>query len=144
MSSFHIYSNNGTAECFYNPSSLVMGFPCLDPELDTVTIATRTKCLKDPPSSTLIKRLAQYVSVSKNKLDKLEKSKSDKVEIDALIAQILSLFEGIFLYMSSRTSDIDKSSVMALTKMAFIPCKYRGQLVFYLPSQVRYACSRVV
>ena len=113
-------------------------------QIDTVTIATRTKCLKDPPSSTLIKRLAQYVSVSKNKLDKLEKSKSDKVEIDALIAQILSLFEGIFLYMSSRTSDIDKSSVMALTKMAFIPCKYRGQLVFYLPSQVRYACSRVV
>ena len=134
-------SKYGTAylECFYNPSSLVMGFCVLDPELDTVTIATRTKCLKDPPPSTLIKRLAQYVSVSKNKLDKLERNKSDKVEIDALIARILTLFEGIFLYMSSRTSDIDKSNVVALAKMDFIPCKYRGQLVFYLPSQVRNA-----
>lgn len=122
-------------ECFYNPSALVMGFSVLDPELDTVAITARTKVLKDPPAQLLIKRLTQYVNVSKNKLEKLEKNKSDTGE---LITKILNLFDSIFIYLSSRTSDFDKSSVAALSKMAFIPCKFRGRLVFYLASQVSF------
>lgn len=120
-------------ECFYNPSALVMGFSVLDPSLDTVAVATRTKTLKDPPPNLLIKRLSQYVAVSKKKLDNYSGTIDGK---DAIITKILTLFEGIFLYLSSRTSDFDKGSVGTLNKMAFIPCKYRGQLVFYLPSQV--------
>jgi hypothetical protein len=118
-----------------------MGFSVLDPELDTVAIATRTKCLKDPPPQILIKRLSQYVIVSKNKTEALAKNgQSTSKEKDELITKILVLFEGIFLYLSSRTSDFDQGSVAILTKMAFIPCKYRDQLIFYLPSQVSFPC----
>lgn len=132
-----VTSQRVTSGCFYNPSSLVMGFSVLDPELDTVTIATRTKTLKDPPPHLLITRLSQYVAVSRQKLDNLERNKAgNKEEKDALIKKILNLFESIFLYLSSRTGDFDKGNVATLNKMAFIPCKYRGQLVFYLPSQV--------
>lgn len=138
-----------------------MGFSVLDPELDTgtrsltlcayqlhqiffnqlyiVTIATRTKCLKDPPPQLLFKRLGQYVSVSRNKIGTIERNKAaTKEEKDALISKISSLFEGVFIYMSSRTSDFDKTHVAILSTMAFIPCKNRGQIVFYLPSQVSF------
>ena len=80
-----------------------MGFSVLDPELDTVAIATRTKVLKDPPIELLIKRLTQFVNVSKQKLE------ASQTEEDKLITKILTLFEGIFIYLSSRTSDFDKS-----------------------------------
>ena len=109
-----------------------MGFSVLDPELDTITLATRTRCLKDPPPQLLIKRLSQYVSVSKEKVANLDKCK----EKDGLITNIIATFDDIFAYLSSRTSDFDKTSVTALSKMTFIPYKYRGQLVFYTPSQV--------
>jgi hypothetical protein len=113
-----------------------MGFCVLDPDLDTVTIATRTKCLKDPQPQLLLKRLIQLVQISKTKLENLEKRKARKDEQDSLITTILTMFEGVFLYLSSRTSEFDKNSVAVLAKTAFIPCKSRDQLVFYLPSQV--------
>eukprot|EP00804_Cyclotella_cryptica_P009879 CCRYP_014180-RC/>CCRYP_014180-RC protein AED:0.05 eAED:0.05 QI:56/1/1/1/0.9/0.81/11/470/1857 len=122
--------------CFYNPSALIMGFSVLDPDLDTVTIATRTKCLKDPPATLLLKRLIQLVHISQNKLSNLEQKKARKDEKDSLTTTILTLFEGVFLYLSSRTSEFDKSSVAVLAKTAFIPCKSREQVVFCLPSQV--------
>lgn len=105
--------------------------------IHSVTIATRTKCLKDPPPPLLIKRLAQYVTVSQNKLESIERNKTvTKEEKEALTIKISTLFDGIFMYMSSRTSDFDKVNVATLSTMAFIPCKYRDQIVFYLPSQV--------
>ena len=124
------------AGCFYNPSALIMGFSVLDPELDTVSIANRTKTLKDPPPQLLLKRLVQLVNVSNAKLERAEKKKDAKEEKKSLIKTVLTLFEGVFLYLSSRASDFDKTSVAALAKLAFIPCEYRSNLVFYLPSQV--------
>jgi len=123
--------------CYYNPSSLVMGFSTLDPQLDTVHIATRTKCSKDPSCQVLIKRLTQLVDISKAKVDHFEKNGgNDDDERQKLSEKILTLFEAVFAYMASRTSDFDKRDLTSLTKKAFIPSESRGQVVFYLPSQI--------
>jgi len=125
------------AACYYNPSALVMGFSTLDPQLDTVHIATRTKCSKDPSCTVLIKRLIQLVDISKAKVDHFEKNGgSDDEERQKLREKLLTLFEVVFLYLATRTSDFDKRDLAALSKKAFIPCESRGQVVFYLPSQV--------
>ena len=128
--------------CYYNPSSLVMGFSTLDPKLDTEHIATRTKCNKDPSCPVLIKRLLQLVDISKAKVDHFEKSGGkDDEERKQLNGKILALFDAVFLYLATRTSDFASRDLQTLSKTAFIPCQTRGQVVFYLPSQIFFASS---
>jgi len=128
--------------CYYNPSCLVMGFSVLDPTLDQIQIANRTKCEKDPPTQILLKRLMQLVSISQAKIQYLEnKAGNISDERKKLNSTILTLFEQAFLYLSTRASDFDTRSVSAMSKIPFIPCKTRGQLVFYLPSQVFFKKS---
>ena len=123
--------------CYYNPSCLVMGFTVLDPQLDTMQIANRTKCQKDPSSQMLMKRLVQLVKISQDKLQYLDKKGVEtSEEREKLNGTILTLFEHVFLYLSTRATDFDKRLVAVLAKTAFIPCKSRGKLVFYLPSQI--------
>lgn len=123
------------AACYYNPSSLVMGFSTLDPQLDTV-IATRMKCSKDPSCQVLIRRLIQLVDISTAKVDYVEKKGGNDEEWQKVTEKIMTLFEGVFLYLASRTSDFDKRDLAPLSKKAFIPCKSRGVVAFYLSSQI--------
>ncbi|KAL7463127.1 hypothetical protein ACHAXS_003508, partial [Conticribra weissflogii] len=128
--------------CYYNPSCLVMGFSVLDPKLDQIQIANRTKCEKDPSIQILLKRLIQLVNISQAKIQHLEKKAGDiSDEREKLNTTISTLFEQVFLYLSTRASDFDKRSVSVLSKTPFIPCETRGRLVFYLPSQVFFKKS---
>ena len=116
-----------------------MGFSTLDPQLDTVHIATRTKCLKDPSCKVLIIRLLQLVEISKAKLEHFEKqvvNNNNDEERQKLGEKILTLFDAVFAYLATRTSDFTPRDVADLSKQSFIPCKTRGQVVFYLPSQI--------
>ena len=125
------------AACYYNPTSLVMGFSTLDPSLDTVYIATRTKCRKDPSCQALITRLLNLVDVSKSKVLHFEKKRGhDDKERKKLGEKILTLFHDMFLYLASRTSDFEKKDLEAVTNKTFIPSLVRGQVVFFLPSQI--------
>lgn len=112
-----------------------MGFSTLDPQLETVHIATRTKCNKDPSCQVLIKRLIQLVDISKAKVDHFEKHGKD-CERQKLVEKILSLFDSVFAYLATRTSDFDMRDLSALAKKPFIPCEIRGQVEFCLPSQI--------
>mmetsp|Transcript_6127 Transcript_6127/g.13879 ORF Transcript_6127/g.13879 Transcript_6127/m.13879 type:complete len:1897 (+) Transcript_6127:127-5817(+) len=125
------------AACYYNPSALIMGFSTLDPQLDTVHIATRTQCSKDPSCRVLIARLIQLVDISKAKVEHFQKNGgNDDGARQALREKLLTLFDVIFLYLATRTSDFDKRDLTALVEKAFIPCTSRGQVVFYAPSQI--------
>lgn len=123
--------------CYYNPSVLVMGFSTLDPQLDTVHIAARTKCSKDPFFPVLISRLIQLVDISKAKVDHFEKNGgNDDAERQKLGEKLLTLFDAVYAYLASRTSDFDKRDLAPLAKKSIIPIMSRGIVVFYLPSQV--------
>ena len=116
-----------------------MGFSTLDPQLDTVHIATRTKCLKDPSCKVLIIRLLQLVEISKAKVEHFEKqvvNNNNDEERQKLGEKILTLFDAVFAYLATRTSDFTPRDVADLSKQSFIPCKTRGQVLFYLPSQI--------
>lgn len=113
-----------------------MGFSTLDPQLDTVHIATRMKCNKDPSCQVLIKRTLQLVDISQGKLEYLERNGGNNNQRQELCEKILTLFEAVFLYLASRTSDFEKRDLAPLSKKAFIPHKYRGQVMFFLPSQI--------
>ena len=123
-----------------------MGFSTLDPQLDTVHIATRTKCLKDPSCKVLIIRLLQLVEISKAKIEHFEKqlvNNNDDDERQKLGEQIMTLFDAVFAYLATRTSDFTPRDVADLSKQSFIPCKARGQVVFYLPSQIFFKSKDV-
>jgi len=113
-----------------------MGFSTLDPQLDTLHIATRTQCNKDPSCSLLIACLIQIIDSSKSKLDHFEKNRGNDDERRKLNTKILSLFHVVFAYLSSRTNDFEKRDLLALVKKAFIPCEVRGKVIFFLPSQI--------
>ncbi len=125
------------SSCYYNPSALIMGFSTLDPQLDTVHVAARTKCNKDPSCPVLIKRLVQLVDISKAKVDHFEKygGRNDG-ERQKLVEKILTLFDAVFSYLATRTSEFETRDLSALAKKPFIPCEIRGQVEFYLPSQI--------
>ena len=153
--------------CYYNPSAITMGFPTLDPQLDTINLATRLNVLKDPSTGVLVKRLirkcprlcvsllrtaltnsssaltripgnnrnySELVDISKAKIEYHEQTGRK----DDVATQIESLFTDVFLYLSTRTSDFKKTELSPLIKKAFIPCKSRGTIVFYLASQVYF------
>ena len=105
-----------------------MGFSTLDPQLDTLHIATRTQCNKDPSCSLLIACLIQIIDSSKSKLDHFEKNRGNDDERRKLNTKILSLFHVVFAYLSSRTNDFEKRDLLALDKKAFIPCEVRGKV----------------
>lgn len=130
--------------CYYNPSALIMGFSTLDPQLDTVYIATRTKCNKDPSCQVLIKRLIQLVDISKAKVDHfVTQGGGNDGERKKLVDKILALFDAVFAYLATRTSDFEKRDLSELAKKPFIPCEIRGQVQFYLPSQIFFRKERV-
>ena len=113
-----------------------MGFSTLDPQLDTLHIATRTQCDKDPSCSLLIKCLIQITDISKSKIDYFEKNRGNDDERQKLNTKILSLFDVVFAYLSSRTNDFEKRDLLLLDKKAFIPSEVRGKVFFFLPSQI--------
>lgn len=126
----------------YRISNISLLFSVLDPTLDQIQIANRTKCEKDPSAQMLLKRLMQLVNISQAKIQYLEnKAGNTSDEREKLNSTILTLFEQVFLYLSTRASDFDSRSVSALSKTPFIPCITRGRLVFYLPSQVFFKKS---
>ena len=130
------------AACYYNPSSLIMGFSTLDPKLDTLHIATRVKANKDPSCKVLITRLLQLVDISKAKVDYSEKANgTDNEGRKKLGEQLLPLFDAVFQYLATRTSDFVQRDLAGLSKTAFIPCMTRGQVMFYLPSQIFFKLS---
>lgn len=112
-----------------------MGFSTLDPQLDTIHIATRTQCSKDPSSLLVIDRLIQLVNVSNAKLNYFRDSGGNADERERLNLQILSLFENVFAYLSTR-NDFEKSDLIGLAKKAFIPCLTRGNIEFLPPAQI--------
>ncbi len=125
------------SSCYYNPTALIMGFSTLDPQLDTVHIATRTRCNKDPSCEVLIKRLVHLVDISKAKFDHLEKNGGgNDGERQKLVEKILALFDAVFSYLATRTSDFETRDLSAVAKKPFIPCETRGLVEFYLPSQI--------
>jgi hypothetical protein len=123
--------------CYYNPSALIMGFSTLDPQLDTLHIASRTQCSKDPSCSVLIRRLIQCADILKAQMDQFEKYRgNDDVERLKLNNKILSLFDAAFAYLSTRANDFEKRDLITFDKKAFIPCEIRGKVVFLLPTQI--------
>jgi hypothetical protein len=122
--------------CYYNPSAMVMGFCVLDPMLDTEQIGVRMKCNRDPSPQVLLCRLLQLVDMSKAKVNHLERQSIGHEAKEKNIEKILELFNGVFLYLSSRTSDFQKRQFSELANRPFIPCKCRTGLQFYTADQV--------
>lgn len=123
--------------CYFNPTALVMGFSVLDPMLtDTEQIGVRIKCNRDPSPQVLIRRLLQLVDLSIAKADHLERNSTGIEVKEKAIDKIMGLFEGVFSYLSSRTSDFQKQHLSELAKRQFIPCKRRSGLQFYTADQV--------
>ena len=118
-----------------------MGFSTLDPQLDTEHIATRTKCNKDPSCPVLVKRLVQLVEISTAKTDFLERNGGSDEDRLKLTEKLLTLFDAVFLYLATRTSDFQTRDLAPLAKKAFIPHKYRGLVSFYQASQIFFESS---
>ena len=109
-----------------------MGFSTLNPQLDTLHIATRTQCNKDPSCSFLIACLIQITDISKLKIDHFEKNRGNDDERQKLNTKILSLFDAVFAYICLRVRTILRRGIYSLwiRKHSFL-AKSEGKSFFF-------------
>ena len=129
-------------ECYSDPACQVMGFIILDQELDRKSgraYGSSFNVASKPAPQLLLKRLLE-VTVTAKML--LQHAGQDE-ESQALRGVILSLFEQIFSYLSSRSTDFNASHMKALQREAFVPCKdaNSGTIQWYKPGEVYFTNS---
>jgi len=128
-------------ECYSDSACQVMGFIILDPEVDRKsgrTYGTSFQLVSKPSPQLLLKRMLEVVLTAKMLL---EHAGQDDEAI-ALRKTILSLFEQMFTYLSSRSSDFAPSHMKALQRESFVPCKDgSGSIGWYKPGDVYFKNS---
>mmetsp|Transcript_11096 Transcript_11096/g.15635 ORF Transcript_11096/g.15635 Transcript_11096/m.15635 type:complete len:913 (+) Transcript_11096:45-2783(+) len=115
----------GPSACFSNPHCMVMGFPCLDPDLDKKSgklYSSRFRCPEEPDTASLVQQLLDLVTKSKVTIQN-----SKAVDKQRVCANVSALFDEIFKYLSSRT-DFDQRTMKSLQSQNFIPCKSKGTI----------------
>jgi len=128
-------------ECYSDAASQLMGFVVIDAELDRKSGRSLGACFQlapKPAPQMLVKRLLEIVATAKMIL---ENSGKDE-ESDKLRSTVLSLFEEVFSYLSSRSNDFNSLHIKSLQKEEFVPVKEKGgKIGWYRPHEVYFSES---
>ena len=113
--------------CFSDAHCAVMGFPVLVINDAKKVLGDRREfyasvfqCPQQPEPTALVHQLITLVSTAKRKQQDIKKN--DTESRDALNTVILSVFSGVFNYLSHRSSDISSTLLGSLRNESFIPC----------------------
>eukprot|EP00980_Cylindrotheca_fusiformis_P030605 scaffold25091_cov147-Cylindrotheca_fusiformis.AAC.5 len=119
--------------CCYEEKCSVMGFPVIDPALkDKARLyGSLFQCVAEPAPKALLQKLRMLVSDAKNLLNKC-----DGPNQDAVSEKVIQAFSDFFLYLSSRSSELDSSSMGGLASDKFIPCIVDGGIHWFKPNEV--------
>jgi hypothetical protein len=111
----------------------VMGFPIIDPALDShgVMFGSLFQCVPEPSPQALVQQLMILVNKAKTNL----KSCND-VERVAASQRMIGVFALVFKYLSSRSSEINSSLMAPLKSESFIPCLVGKELEWHRPEEV--------
>jgi hypothetical protein len=121
--------------CYSEDACGVMGFPIVDPDLgDSGKLyGSLFQCAPEPESRVLLRQLLQLVEVAKNKQNKL----NEPEEYIVLADRIESCFNGVFEYLSHRSSDFSQSELASLKSEAFLPCRVnQASIVWFKPTHI--------
>lgn len=114
----------------------VMGFPVVDPALGDrgKVLGNLFQCVKEPDPGALIQQLLALVASAKQALRQPGSA--------TMQTRILTAFKDIFDYMSSRTAEVQSSSLMGkLQCEKFIPCAVQGRIEWFQPNEVFFKSS---
>jgi hypothetical protein len=119
--------------CCYEERCAVMGFPVIDPSLeDKVKLfGNLFQCVAEPAPNALLQKLRMLVSDAKKLL-----KKSKGPERNAISDRVIQAFSEFFLYLSSRSSDLNSSLVEGVANEDFIPGMVDGELQWFKPIEV--------
>jgi hypothetical protein len=119
--------------CCYEERCAVMGFPVLDPSLkDKAKLyGTLFQCVSEPAPNALIQKLRMLVTDAKKMLKSAKKSHRNLIS-----ERVFEAFTEIFLYLSSRSSDINASLMSGLSNEAFIPCLVKDEVQWFQPNEI--------
>lgn len=119
--------------CCYEERCAVMGFPVIDPALEDKAklFGSLFQCVAEPAPNALLQKLRLLVSDAKKMLQYC-----DDPERSAVSEQVIQAFSDFFLYLSSRSSDLNASLVGGLANEDFIPNMVNGELLWFKPNEV--------
>ncbi|CAB9498392.1 HATPase_c domain protein [Seminavis robusta] len=125
-------------ECYADVSCGIMCYPVVDPKLASSDVyATIFQCPRSPKPDKLLDQLLVLVQLAK-KMSASVESKNKKELSD----RILKTFSLIFQFLSNQTADFDKTSLVSLRKVSFIPiADEEGIVEWYRPDQVFFRSS---
>lgn len=122
--------------CYSKPEPGVMGFATLHVDDKNKLYGNLFQCTEEPPPTVLLKQLQSLVTLSKKTLGALSGGKEKALFSQKLVAT----FYRIFNYMSSRSSEIDSST---LFNEEFIPCLVDGEIQWFQPAMVFFKSKSI-
>lgn len=125
-------------ECFSNQECKSMGFPVLDTSLSQKhgrgrTYADVFRCAHDPHPDLLASKLVSISEIAKKAL-----AQRNIPSNNGYNQQVMTSFDAIFMYMSSRSSELSKEALRKLGTYAFIPYDNGGVIEWYRPNQIYF------
>ena len=125
--------------CFSDPTCLVMGLPILDPDVDKKSgnlYGSRFRCPTAPDSAILVSQLLRLVESAKVQLSQT----SGDVHARQCLHTV-SVFNKVFQYLSSRSSEFAQRDLNVLKSKSFIPSPAQDSVGWYDPSDVYFKSS---
>ena len=122
--------------CYSEEACMTMGFPVVDPEMEKKNgqvYGSRFQCERQPDPSLLISQLLHLVAVADTKLRRVSGEAYIK-----LCGEVLSVFDHVFKYLSTRSTEFSERHLNVLHKETFIPCLVNGTIVWRDPTDVYF------
>ena len=122
--------------CYSDQACMTMGFPVLNPDLEKKNgrvYGTRFQCELQPEPSLLLSQLFHLVAIADAKL-KREKGDDYKKQCSS----VLAIFDDVFMYLSTRSTEFSERQLNVLKKELFIPCNVNDSIEWYGPADVYF------
>lgn len=121
------------SNCCYDAKCGVMGFAVIDPSLKGTAkvFGSLFQCRAEPDPGALIQQLRALVKSAKGSLNTLRGP-----AYEAFSTRTIKAFDAIFLYLSSRSSEMNPSLIAGLENEDFIPCLVTGKIKWFKPNEV--------
>lgn len=122
--------------CYSDQACMVMGFPVINPEMEKKNgkiYGSRFECTDNPDASLLVSQLLHLAATADSKLKRATGDSYFK-----LCDEVVASFKNVFVYLSTRSTEFSERQLNMLSKEAFIPCKVKGSLEWYCPTDVYF------
>jgi len=122
--------------CYSDQACMIMGFPVLNPETEKKNgrvYGTRFHCERQPDPSLLLSQLLHLVAIADARLQRAPGDDYKK-----FCHEVVAVFDEVFKYLSTRSTEFSERQMNVLKKETFIPCMVNASIEWYDPTEVYF------